>query len=84
VIGDRDHAVSREQLRAFAVRRHEAAFLVLQALRAMHGHAFARDQLGQCIDLALDPPRLLGIDVDQATPGMPVAEGGGSGWQPAL
>ena len=70
MIADHDHAVAREKLGAFAVGREEGALVALQALRSMDGHAFARDQLGQCVDLALDARGPFGIDVDQAAAGM--------------
>src|SRR5256885_13384102 len=66
--------ITGEELRAFAMRRDEGALLALQSFRAVHRHAFARHQLGQGLDLALDPPGPLGIDVEQAPAGMLAAE----------
>ena len=84
MVGDGDHGVAGEQLRAFAARRHKGALLVLQALGAVHRDALARHQLGQRLDLALDASRQLGIDIDQAAAGMAAAEFGGGRRQPAL
>ena len=41
-----------------------------QALGPVDGDAFARHQLGQRIDLALDALGPFGIDIDQAPAGM--------------
>ena len=81
MIAHHDHGIARIELGTLAVGRHEGAFLAPQALRAMYRHALARHQLGQGLDLALDPLGALGIDVDQAPPGMLAAEliGGRSG-----
>src|SRR5256885_15139550 len=76
--------ITGEELRAFAMRRDEGALLALQSLRAVHRHALARHQLGQGLDLALDPPGPLGIDVDHAPAGMLAAEVISRREQPAL
>ena len=66
MIANHDHAVTGKELRAFAVGRQERALLAFESLRAMDGHAFACDQLGQRIYLAFDAPGPFGIDIDQA------------------
>ena len=80
---DDDHAVAREELGAFAVRGEEGALFALQPLRAVNRDALAGHELGQRIDLALDPVRPFGIDVDQPLSGVAAAELEGLRRQPA-
>ena len=80
MVADHDHGISRIELRAFAVGRHEGALLAVEALGAIHHHALALDQFGQSLHLALDSLGPLRIDVDQTPAGVfaAVAVGGGS------
>ena len=84
MIADHDHAVAREELGALAVGREEGALLAFEPLRAVDGHAFARHQLGQRLDLALDALGPFGIDVDQAPALVGAAQPVAFGQQPAL
>ena len=84
MVADHDHAVAREELGAFAVGRQECPLLAAQALGPVDGHAFARHQLGQGVDLAFDAPGKVGIDVDQAAACVLTAEGVARREQPAL
>ena len=79
MIADHDHAVAGKELGAFAVGRQERALLAFESLRAVDGHALARHQLGQRIDLALDALGPFGVDVDQTPAGVGAAEPSPSG-----
>ena len=84
MIADHDHAVAGKELGALAVGRQEGALLALEALRAMDGHAFARHQLGQRVDLAFDALGPFGIDIDQAPALVGAAQPVAFRQQPAL
>ena len=84
MIADHDHAVAGKELGAFAVGRQEGALLAFESLRAMDGHAFARHQLGQRLDLALDALGPFGVDVDQAPALVGAAQPVAFRQQPAL
>ena len=51
MLADDDHAVSRKELRPFAVRGKEGALVALQTLRTMNRDPLAGHAFGQRIDL---------------------------------